>query len=99
MPEAPYLALLRRDVDRKSHKLKRVLMEPGLRKEFFGGIPKDEKKVVKAFANQNTENALKTKPKVSSTLGSSPLEYPSQPSKCGSLRFSCSPSWPDVGTY
>lgn len=65
MPETQPLALLRRDVDRKSHKIKRVLMDAGLRKEFFGGIPKDEKKAVKAFASQNTENALKTKPKVS----------------------------------
>lgn len=65
MPEAQPLALLRRDVDRKSHKIKRVLMDPGLRKEFFGGIPKDVKKVVKAFVSQNSENALKTKPKVS----------------------------------
>lgn len=65
MPEAQPLALLRRDVDRKSHKIKHVLTDPGLRKEFLGGIPKDEKKAVKAFVNQNTENALKTKPKVS----------------------------------
>lgn len=66
MPEAQPLALLRRDVDRRSHRIKRVLMEAGFRKEFFGGIRKDEKKVVKAFVNQNAENALKTKPKVSS---------------------------------
>jgi len=65
MPEAQPLALLRRDVDRRSHRIKRVLMEAGFRKEFFGRIPKDEKKVVKAFVNQNAENALKTKPKVS----------------------------------
>lgn len=64
MPEAEPLALLRRDVDRKSHKIKRVLLDTGLRNEFFGGIPKNERKVVKAFVNQNSENALKTKPKV-----------------------------------
>lgn len=84
MPEAQPLALLRRDVDRESHKIKRVLLDPGLRKEFFGGIPKDEKQAVKAFVNQNTENALKTKPKVrwpslvrysSSTSGSTALIY------------------------
>ncbi len=68
MPEAQPLALLRRDVDRKPHNIKRVLVDANLRREFFGGIPKDEKKAVKAFVNQNTENALKTKPKVSRFL-------------------------------
>ncbi|KAL9045756.1 MAG: hypothetical protein Q9214_001255 [Letrouitia sp. 1 TL-2023] len=65
-PESQPLSLLRRDVDRKSHKLKSVLMEPAIRKEFFGGVANDEKKVVKALAAQNQENALKTKPKASS---------------------------------
>ena len=64
-PEAPPTALLRQDLDRKSHKLKKVLMAPDLRKEFFGGCKADEAKVVKAFAGMNQENALKTKPKVS----------------------------------
>ncbi|KAI9838975.1 MAG: hypothetical protein M1819_004183 [Sarea resinae] len=64
MPEAQALASLRRDVDRKSHKIKSVLTNAGLRKEFFGGIPKNEKNAVRAFIGQNTENALKTKPKV-----------------------------------
>lgn len=40
-------------------------MNPSIRKEVFGGIPKDEKKCVKAFISQNGESALKTKPKVS----------------------------------
>ncbi|KAL8745702.1 MAG: hypothetical protein Q9184_007840, partial [Pyrenodesmia sp. 2 TL-2023] len=62
-PEAAPLAAMRRDIDRKSHKLKSVLLEPAMRKEFLGGIPKDEKKAVKAFCQQNQENALKTKPK------------------------------------
>lgn len=65
MPEAQPLALLRTNIDRKSHKLKRVLMEPRMRKQVLGGAPADEKKVVKAFVAQNLENALKTKPKVS----------------------------------
>ena len=68
MPEAAPLALLRTDIDRKPHRIKRVLMEPGIRKEVLGGISKDEKKVVKAFISQNGENALKTKPKVSFQL-------------------------------
>ena len=67
-PEAPPMALMRKDVDKKSHKLKQVLMASGLRKEFFGGIPSDEKKAVKAFVGMNTENMLKTKPKVRQSI-------------------------------
>ena len=63
-PEAEPLALLRRAVDRKSHKLKEVLMNSLIRKELLGGIPKDEKEAVKAFCAGNSENALKSKPKV-----------------------------------
>ncbi|KAL8716170.1 MAG: hypothetical protein Q9220_000075 [cf. Caloplaca sp. 1 TL-2023] len=62
-PEAAPLALMRRAIDRKSEKLKSVLLESGLRTEFLGGTSKDEKKAVKAFIDQNQENALKTKPK------------------------------------
>lgn len=62
-PEAPPLALMRQDVDRKSHKIKAVLTAAELRKEFFGGIANDEKKAVKAFVGMNMENMLKTKPK------------------------------------
>ena len=63
-PEAEPLALLRRAVDRKSHKLKRVLLDPFIRKECFNGISDNEKKAVKAFTDGNAENALKNKPKV-----------------------------------
>ncbi|KAI9701226.1 MAG: hypothetical protein M1836_001895 [Candelina mexicana] len=63
MPEAQPLALLRGDVDRLSDRIKTVLSSPGLRREFFGGISNDPKKVVKAFVSSNSENALKTKPK------------------------------------
>ena len=63
-PDAPPLALLRQDVNRKSHKLKKTLLDAGIRKEFLKGIPNDEKKAVKAFIAQNSENMLKTKPKV-----------------------------------
>ena len=61
-PEAPPLALLRKDIDRKSHKIKRVLMEPRLRKVFLNGA-KNEKEAIKAFTKCNEENMLKTKPK------------------------------------
>ncbi|KAI9721270.1 MAG: hypothetical protein M1812_002432 [Candelaria pacifica] len=64
MPEAQPLALLRGDVDRQSDRIKTVLSSPGLRREFFGGISNDPKKVIKAFVGSNSENALKTKPKV-----------------------------------
>ncbi|KAJ9663128.1 hypothetical protein H2201_005799 [Coniosporium apollinis] len=63
MPESRALALLRRDIDRKPHKIKRVLTDTGLRKEFFGGVVDDEKKAVRAFVSQSSENALKRKPK------------------------------------
>ena len=62
-PEAPPLALMRKDIDEKSHKIKQVLVGKELRREFFGGIGEDEKKAVKAFVGLNTENMLKTKPK------------------------------------
>ncbi|KAK6373874.1 hypothetical protein LTS17_007843 [Exophiala oligosperma] len=63
-PEAQPLALLRTDINNKPHKLKRILMDPQMRKQILAGAPNDEKKVLKAFASQNSENALKTKPKV-----------------------------------
>ena len=64
MPEAQPLALLRRNIDREPEAISRVLTDAALRKTILGGIPKDEKKAIKAFAAQNAENALKTKPKV-----------------------------------
>lgn len=66
-PEAEQLRLLRRAVDRKAHKLKNVLMDPRIRKECLKEVANDEKKVLKAFAAANAENALKSKPKVSRT--------------------------------
>ena len=68
MPEAQSLAALRSDVDRRPQKIKRVLSDPKLRKQFFLGVGANEQKVVKAFVDQNTENALKTKPKVRRTF-------------------------------
>lgn len=35
-----------------------------MRREFFDGIPDDEDKAIEAFVSQNSESALKTKPKV-----------------------------------
>ncbi|KAF2446925.1 hypothetical protein P171DRAFT_429869 [Karstenula rhodostoma CBS 690.94] len=62
-PEARALSALREDIDRKPHKIKRVLTDVGIRKSFFGGV--DDKEAVKAFTNQssNRSNALKKHPK------------------------------------
>lgn len=64
MPEASKLALIRQNIDRNSQQLKDILMHPDVRREILGGVPNDEKKVIKAFFNQNKESALKTRPKV-----------------------------------
>jgi hypothetical protein len=65
MPDAAALAALRRDIDRRPQRLKTVLSAGGIRKEFLGGVAKDEAKVVKRFVDEHTESSLKTKPKVS----------------------------------
>ncbi|KAI9809098.1 MAG: hypothetical protein M1825_002387 [Sarcosagium campestre] len=62
-PDAQPLALIRRDIDRKSHKLKRVLLNPNIRRDFLGKVADDERKAVKAFIEHNKDNILKTKPK------------------------------------
>lgn len=55
---------MRRDIDRHPRRLKGVLMEAGLRRDFLDGTSNNEAKAVKAFVSKNAENALKTKPKV-----------------------------------
>lgn len=75
MPEASKLALLREDIDQNSARLKSVLRGEGLRREFFKGIPDDERKAVKAFVSQNQESALKTKPKVGHYIHHIPPAY------------------------
>lgn len=62
-PEAEPVRLLRADIDQRPERIRAVLTDPGIRKHMFGGIGKDEKKVIRAFCKQNEENALKTKPK------------------------------------
>ena len=64
MPEASSLALIRSEIDRKPSKLKRILRDAGLRREFLEGVPDDESEVVKEFVRGSSVNALKTKPKV-----------------------------------
>lgn len=65
MPEASSLAKLRRSIDRRPHEIKAVLSSSGIRKEYLGGVAKDEGKVVKRFIAEHAETSLKTKPKVS----------------------------------
>jgi uncharacterized protein (DUF2461 family) len=77
-PDASTLSSLRRDIDRKPHRIKTVLAEPGIRKAFLGGVQDDEKKAVKAFTNlpMNQSNALKRNPKVRSSSPDLPLQIP-----------------------
>ncbi|EXJ79808.1 hypothetical protein A1O3_08093 [Capronia epimyces CBS 606.96] len=89
MPEAQPLALVRADIDRKPKKLRRILTDPRMRNHILGGIPNDEKKVIKAFAAQNSSNALKTKPKVRAHLFAKPagvLRHPPEGALASSAR-------------
>lgn len=65
MPEAAALAALRRSIDRRPQQIKAVLSSAGIRKEYLGGVSKDEGKVIKRFVDEHAESSLKTKPKVS----------------------------------
>ena len=65
MPEAQYLAALRADINRRPQRIKQALRSEGLRREFLNGVEDDDGKAVREFVAQNSENALKTKPKVS----------------------------------
>jgi hypothetical protein len=56
---------LRRAIDRAPKRFKEVLRDQGIRREFLENVGKTDAQVVKAFVKTNSENALKTKPKVS----------------------------------
>lgn len=60
------LALLRADIDKNPGRLKAILREPNMRREFLEGAPDKEEEVVKAFVElpENKENAMKSQPKV-----------------------------------
>ena len=59
------MALIRRDIDKHPERLKGVLTGDMFAAEFFGNLPKkDEKNIVKSFADKNKDDALKTAPKV-----------------------------------
>ncbi|KAI1429851.1 hypothetical protein F5Y12DRAFT_725828 [Xylaria sp. FL1777] len=63
-PEAQALARLRASVDERPHRIRRVLTDPEFVRIFLpNAVGKKEDKVLKAFADGNQENALKTKPK------------------------------------
>lgn len=57
---------MRSNIDSSPRNIKDVLMDDRIRKEFLSGAPKKDSKVVSAFISNNSENALKTKPKVRS---------------------------------
>ncbi|KAF3008764.1 hypothetical protein E8E13_010251 [Curvularia kusanoi] len=64
-PDAESLRKLRREFDRRSTRIKAVLKEDRVRKNFLGGVSTDEAKVVKAFIGltSNASTALKRNPK------------------------------------
>jgi hypothetical protein len=66
-PEAAALAKLRRDIDRKPHKIKLALTNAGIRKAFLKNVANDQDKAVHAFATLavNKSTALKRHPKAS----------------------------------
>lgn len=68
---------MRRDIDRRPRKLKDVLSDESIRRDFLKGVPKNDAKVVKAFVAANASNALKTRPKVS--YSSLSLLFPRNP--------------------
>ncbi|KAL1644503.1 hypothetical protein SLS61_008771 [Didymella pomorum] len=64
-PDAEPLRKLRREIDRRSTRIKQILTNERIRKAFLGGAPDDEKKAVKAFIGltSNASTALKRHPK------------------------------------
>lgn len=65
MPEAAALSALRRNIDRRPQQIKAALSSAGIRKEFLGGVSKDEEKIIKRFVSEHADTSLKTRPKVS----------------------------------
>jgi hypothetical protein len=66
-PEAAALAKLRRDIDRKPHRIKLALTDAGIRTGFLKNVANNQDKAVHAFANlaTNKSTALKRHPKAS----------------------------------
>lgn len=80
---------MRRDIDRRSRRLKDVLSDEAIRKDFLKGVPKNDAKVVKAFVAANASNALKTRPKVSYSIISRLFQRVHQRLSCLWPPFSC----------
>lgn len=68
MPQASDVSLVRQNVDQNPQRIKRVLNDADVRRQFMNGVPNDEKKAAKAFVSQNQESALKSKPMVRVTF-------------------------------
>jgi uncharacterized protein (TIGR02453 family) len=62
-PEAAPTAAMRRSIDRHPRRLKDVLRDAKIRKEFLSGASDSDAAAVKAFVKSNAESALKTRPK------------------------------------
>lgn len=54
---------MRRAIDTRPRKLKDVLSDESIRRDFLKGVPKNDAKVVKAFVAANAGNALKRVPR------------------------------------
>ncbi|CAM1506384.1 Fc.00g060250.m01.CDS01 [Cosmosporella sp. VM-42] len=64
-PEASHIHKLRASIDERPNRWRRVLNEPGFKRTFLPGVKAGAKPeaALKAFAEKNKGNALKTKPK------------------------------------
>jgi hypothetical protein len=81
-PEAAALAKLRRDIDRKPHRIKLALTDTGIRTGFLKNVANNPDKAVHAFANLATNKltALKRHPKAS-------LNSPPEVGTCVMVQF------------
>ncbi|SPO04912.1 uncharacterized protein DNG_07597 [Cephalotrichum gorgonifer] len=64
-PESEVVQKLRESIDERPRRWRRILNEPGLKKQFLPSASKSSKPEValKAFAERNKDNALKVRPK------------------------------------
>ena len=79
-------------IDRNPRRLKDILRDEQIRREFLDGAKNNDGAAVKSFIKRNDSNALKTRPKVSLSIFHSPtVESPYDgfepiwciPSSCG----------------
>lgn len=69
-PENDAIHKLRESIDERPRRWRRILNDPALKKQFLPSAAKNSKPeaALKAFADRNQDNALKTKPKVTRNL-------------------------------